>query len=157
MRKLSLQSRLLFTATIILSVFLGLTGLALDQAFQNSAEAAEEGRLQGELYGLLGAAELSRQDGLVMAGDLAEPLFSQPQSGLVGQVVNQQGELVWQSTSALGIELPALALLEIDESRFQRGLVNDSPWFSYSYGVAWVDENEAEHRYTFRVMENPRI
>ena len=157
MRKLSLQNRLLVTATIILPVFLGLTGLALDQAFQNSAEAAEEGRLQGELYGLLGAAELSRQDGLVMTGDLAEPLFSQPQSGLVGQIINQQGELVWQSPSALGIALPALAKLEIDESRFQRGLVNDLPWFSYSYGVAWVDENDGEHRYTFRVMESPRI
>ena len=155
MRKFSLQSRLLLTAAIILTVFLGLTGLALDQAFQSSAEAAEEGRLKGELYGLLGAAELSQQDGLVMAGDLAEPLFSQPESGLVGQVVSRNGDIVWESASALGLNLPQFDFLEIDESLFHRQIVDGLPWFSYSYGVAWVDENEKEHRYSFRVMESP--
>ncbi len=156
MKSAALQTRLLLTASIVLTVFLGLTGIALFQAFQSSAESAEQRRLEGELYGLLGAAELNAQGELVMTTDLAEPRFSLPESGLVAGIVDGKGLLVWQSDSTLGIKLPPPDVLEIDESRFQRFPVNNQSWFSYSYGIAWVDEQDKEHHYSFRVMESPQ-
>ena len=157
MSKLSLQRRLLLTASTILTVFLGLTGLALDQAFQNSAESAQQGRLEGQLYSLLGAAELTPQGQLAMTSDLAEPRFSRPQSGLVGQIVDASESIIWKSPSGIGLDLPPQHVLEVDESRFQRLQAGDgTAWFSYSYGIAWVDQNEREHRYSFRVLESPQ-
>ena len=156
MKKVSLQTRLLLTASIILTIFLGLTGTALFQAFQNSAERAEQGKLEGQLYGLLGAAELNSMGKLEMVNDLAEPRFSVPESGLVAEIVDYQGQLIWQSASTLGMKLPAQKVLDVDESSFQRLQINNSSWFSYSYGIAWVDEQDQEHRYSFRVMESPQ-
>ena len=67
MNQVSLQNRLLLTATILLVFFLGMTGLALDKAFQSSAESAELAKLESELYVLLGAAELNQDGQLEMA------------------------------------------------------------------------------------------
>jgi len=155
LNKASLQTRLLLTASIILTVFLGLTGTALFQAFQSSADRAEQGKLEGQLYGLLGAAELDSAGKLQMNTDLAEPRFSLPESGLVAEIIDEQGKLIWQSVSTLGMKRPPLNVLGVDESRFQRLSVNGSAWFSFSYGIAWVDEQDKEHRYSFRVMESP--
>jgi two-component system sensor histidine kinase PhoQ len=154
MKRVSLQNRQLLTASIILTVFLGLTGVALDKAFQSSAESAERGKLEGELYVLLGAAELNQVGSLVMAKDLAEPRFSQPGSGLVAQIIDADEKTNWQSSSSLGIGLPPFNRLPVDESHFQTLIVNGEEWFSYSYGVAWIDEQDREHRYSFRVLEN---
>ena len=60
------------------------------------------------------------------------------------------------SASALGLILPPFDGLEVDKSSFQRLPVSGEAWFGYSYGVAWVDEAEQEHRYSFRVMESPQ-
>ena len=42
----SLHARLLSAASLVLAGFLGATGLALDEAFQVSAEASMQDRLQ---------------------------------------------------------------------------------------------------------------
>ena len=55
---LSLQARLLLAALLVLMVFTGLTGLALDKAFRQSAETALQDRLQGYLYALLAAVDV---------------------------------------------------------------------------------------------------
>ena len=156
MKQVSLQNRLLLTATILLVFFLGMTGLALDKAFQSSAESAELAKMESELYVLLGAAELNQNGQLEMANDLAEPRFSVPESGLVAQIITADDSISWVSASALGLILPPFEGLEVDKSIFQRLAVSGEEWFSYSYGVAWIDEAEQEHRYSFRVMESPQ-
>ena len=103
MKQISLQNRLLLTATILLVFFLGMTGLALDKAFQSSAESAEMAKLESELYVLLGAAELNQYGSLDMPEVLAEPRFSVPESGLVAQIITAEGTVSWVSTSALGL------------------------------------------------------
>ena len=156
MKQVSLQNRLLLTATILLVFFLGMTGLALDKAFQSSAESAELAKMESELYVLLGAAELQQGGQLEMADDLAEPRFAVPESGLVAQIITADESISWVSASALGLILPPFDGLEVDQSIFQRLPVSGEEWFGYSYGVAWIDEAELEHRYSFRVMESPQ-
>ncbi|MCK5359255.1 MAG: hypothetical protein KAJ95_01440, partial [Gammaproteobacteria bacterium] len=157
MKTLSFQNRQLLAASIVLAVFLGLTGIALDRAFQSSAESAERGKLEGEIYVLLGAAELNQDGRLLMSKDVAEPRFSQPESGLVAQIIDINNNIVWQSRSALGLKIPGFEGLAVDKSTFQALSVNNEQWFSYEYGVAWIDDEDSEHRYSFRVMESREI
>jgi len=157
MTRISLQTRLVIAATVILAVFLGIAGWVLDRAFRETVETAVEGRLQGQLYGLLGAAELNPGGELEMPGELAEPRLGRPGSGLVAQLVDGDGRLLWQSRSALGHALPGLPSRSIGEARFARVPLDDKHWFSYAYGVAWLDESDAEHRFTFRVLESPAV
>ena len=157
MKSLSLQNRQLLAASIILAIFLGLTGIALDRAFQSSAESAERGKLEGEIYVLLGAAELNQDGRLLMSKEMAEPRFSQPESGLVAQIIDINSSLVWESESALGLKIPRFNSLAVDKTAFQAVSVNNEQWFSYEYGVAWIDEEDTEHRYSFRVLESREI
>ncbi len=157
MKTLSFQNRQLLAASIVLAVFLGLTGIALDRAFQSSAESAERGKLEGEIYVLLGAAELNQDGRLLMSKDVAEPRFSQPESGLVAQIIDINNNIVWQSRSALGLKIPGFEGLAVDKSTFQALSVNNEQWFSYEYGVAWIDDDDTEHRYSFRVLESREI
>ncbi len=53
----SLQSRLLVAVTILLTVFLGLTGAVLDRAFRNSLETGVAEQLQVQIYVLLAAVD----------------------------------------------------------------------------------------------------
>jgi two-component system sensor histidine kinase PhoQ len=93
----------------------------------------------------------------MMSPDLADARFTRPQSGLVGQVVNGMGDVVWQSPSALGLTLPVPQRMDVDQGRFMRVTIGQQQWFSYSYGIAWIDRRDKEHRYSFNVLESPAI
>ena len=53
----SLQTRLLTAVSVLLTLFLGLTGVVLDRAFRSSVEAGVAQQLQVQLYVLLSAVE----------------------------------------------------------------------------------------------------
>jgi len=155
MIRLSLQGRVMASAAIVLLVFLGLTGWVLDRAFRDSAAESLQGRLQGQLHGLLGVAEFVPGKGLEIAGRLPEARLMRPGSGLIAQAMDADGHIVWQSESALGHHLPPLAPLGTDQARFHRLRVDGEAWFGYEYGLSWIDEQEAAHPYTFRITESP--
>ena len=152
---LSLQNRVMLSAAIVLLVFLGLTGWVLDRAFRDSAESALQGRLEGQLFGLLGVAEYEPGKGLVIDSDPPEARFSRPGSGLVAQIVDDEETPVWQSQSAIGLPLPPLGPLGVDVSMFQRVSIDGHDWFSYEYGLSWIDSADEEHAYTLRIAEHP--
>ena len=54
--KLSLTARLLLAGTLVLTAFLGVTGLILDHAFRDYAEQSLQQRLQAVTVGLVAAA-----------------------------------------------------------------------------------------------------
>ena len=53
----SLQTRVTAVAALVLLVFVALTSLALERAFQASARSAREERLLGQVYLLMAAAD----------------------------------------------------------------------------------------------------
>jgi two-component system sensor histidine kinase PhoQ len=77
----SLQTRLLLAVTLVLTVFLGLTGFVLDSAFRNSLETGVTEQLQAQLYGLLAAVDEDAGE-FYISENLREPRFSQLNSGL---------------------------------------------------------------------------
>ena len=115
---MSLNARIILAASLVLAIFLALTGIALDHAFRDSARAAREERLQGQLYLLIAAAEVDEGGLLAMPAQLQEPRFGQPGSGLYATIDDGRGKTRWRSQSALNVSLPADVLLAAGERRF---------------------------------------
>lgn len=134
-------------------VFMALTSLALEQAFQASAGAAREERLLGQIYLLMAAADVD-DDGLTLPRDLAEARFSLLGSGLYAQVADANGEPVWRSLSALGENIPFENQLGPGVRRFR--MVQEAQgraFFVEGFGVTW-SIGPTPTGYTFSVAED---
>ena len=150
----SLQGRLLLAAILILVAFLGLTGYALDRAFRTSAEVAVRDRLQGQLYGLLAAADLDLNGKLVVPDNLPELRFSQPGSGLYGRVHGMDGLSIWDSRSLLGVDLPVAGKLTAGESEFGRiSGGSGMRFYALRFAVSWEGTDGESQDYVFAVAE----
>ena len=151
----SLSHRLLIVISVVLSLFLGLSAVSLNNAFESSAKEEQKRRLQNYIYMLLTAAEVDDNNGhLTLAHELAEPRFSIPNSGLYAQITSN-GKLIWQSESALGHfqTLPyqpgpsneEYALIQLDT---QTTLLN------LAFGIVWESYTGEEVSYTINVAED---
>jgi two-component system sensor histidine kinase PhoQ len=151
---LSLQSRLLIAASVVLLVFFGVTGLALDRAFRDSAESAIRERLQTHVYVLLAAAELDEGIMLFMPDQLPEPRFAIADSGLYAQVTDRNGKTVWRSKSLLGEQISTVPEVGVGQSAFARTRFEDgTALFLFGYGVSW-QSGETQQRYAFYVASS---
>ncbi len=156
----SLRARLLISATLVLMVFLGLMGFVLDRAFQKSAEQAVQEKLLIQIYGLLAVSDES--DGEIYLPDqLQEPQFNSLGSGLYGLVIGVEGQELWQSPSALDLQIkPAdTNSLHLDlkpgVQKFGRVQGNGEDWlFFLSYKILWQGKGEQSTPYIFIVLEN---
>lgn len=150
----SIQNRLLVGFSLLLSLFLGLTGVVLDRAFRDSVEAGALEQLRVQVYVLLAA--LDEQDGrFFLLEGLREPRFSQLNSGLYGFVSSPATGELWRSESALDLQLADVQVLQkpvtVGENRYGRVVTADGePLFMVSYGVLWED---GVSEYTFSVLE----
>ncbi len=151
----SLQSRLLLASSILLFVFLGLTGVVLDRAFRDSIEAGAAERLRGQIYLILGEVELADGE-FYFLEDLPEPRFGQLDSGLYGFISQRALGELWRSDSARTLSLtdPDILIQPINEgeSRFFTTVSGrGEELFVFQYGILW--ENGITE-YCFTVMEN---
>ena len=151
---MSLNARIILAASLVLAIFIALTGIALDQAFRDSARAAREERLQGQLYLLIAAAEVDEAGRLAMPAQLQEPRFGQPGSGLYATIDDGRGKQRWLSHSAMNVVLPAGGVLAAGERRFaQLPNARGAHFFVNSMGVSW-SEGKRKFPFTFRVAED---
>lgn len=151
----SLQTRLLTAVSVLLTLFLGLTGVVLDRAFRSSVEAGVAQQLQVQLYVLLSAVEEDNGQ-FYFLEDLREPRFSQLNSGLYALVSSPAQHELLRSPSALERNFDDLfgrwAGLGRGETFFAREVAADGEeYFIAAYGVVW--EN-GEDQYDFVVMES---
>lgn len=151
----SLQARALFVASLVLAGFLAATGLVLDKAFRDSAEAALRDRLHGYAETLQADLENHRPEALNdLPASLGERL-RQWNSGLYAVVRHGNGEIDWVSPSAQGILVPWPPLPqfwggEMEVSHFPHG----TPLYVYSLRV----RNEKARRtpgYFLQIAETP--
>lgn len=151
---LSLNARLLLSASIVLSGFFGLTGWVLDAAFRDSAEQAVKDRLQGLLYTVIAASDLKKDGTMIFPTSLPEARFSSPGSGLYAQIVSSDHKQSWRSPSAVGLEFEYPASLAHGVSKFeQRVLGAGAPVFVYTFGTSWEVKGK-ERAFTFSVAED---
>lgn len=152
MRSSSLQTRLVVAGSLILVAFLGLTGFALDRAFRESIETATIDKLKGQIYGLLGTADVDRRGRLRLPESLSDPGLSDPDSGLYAQVQGENGAYSWQSPSMVGRDPGKIDPTPAGEFRFRRSAMPQD-MFILSFGVLWEDNRGREQAYTLMVSQ----
>jgi two-component system sensor histidine kinase PhoQ len=86
-RPLSLQARSLLAAGVVLAAFLGLTGIALDQAISRTLLESLHDRLQSYAYGYLATSEVSRSLRWTPPEMPPDSRLDSPGSGLYASVV----------------------------------------------------------------------
>jgi len=153
-RPYSLRKRLVLAFGTLLLLFLGLAGLVLARAYQESVVAAVEERLQLQVYALLGVAEPEGTGFFVP--DLAEARFAQIDSGLYGFILDRSGREVWRSPSALHLDLSGSGF-RIDQvipgqtlyGSVQTAGQGELSWAAY--GTYWESQDQI---YDFVVLES---
>jgi two-component system sensor histidine kinase PhoQ len=144
----------LLAASLVLSAFLGLTGLALDEAFRSASEEALQARLFSSVYALLAAAEEDERGRLKMPEVLTDPRFNRPDSGLYARVSGKGAGYSWQSPSSLGRTLGFLQEMQPGESKIERFKIDDDAAMGLSFGVVWEDFQGRELQYVLAVAED---
>lgn len=138
---MSLNSRMIIGASLVLVIFAVLTAFALDKAFEESARTAIEERLRGQLYFLIGETDVDEQGNIELPGSSTLARLNQPRSGLYASIYSQS-KLTWSSRSAMGAGFPFVKQLSTGEERFEHQQDGVQAWFVLAYGVAWqVGEN----------------
>ncbi|MFT5895764.1 MAG: two-component system sensor histidine kinase PhoQ, partial [bacterium] len=96
----SITSRLVIGTSIVLTVFVILVGLSVSYSVHQRAETARLDRLQGLIYGILGATDIDN-DAMLSVNTLAlpDPMLGQSTAGLYAELVGSDGRKLWQSTS----------------------------------------------------------
>ena len=150
----SLHSRTLLAATLVLAAFLGMTGLVLDRAFRDSAEAALRDRLQGYVFTLLAGAELDARGLLRGPENLHEARFNQLASGLYADILQRDNKPSWRSPSAVGVEIPPTPKPKMGAGSFDKVHLEDgTPIYVLSFRILWEEGLRKPRQYTFRVAE----
>ncbi|MGA7297231.1 MAG: ATP-binding protein [Rhodanobacteraceae bacterium] len=149
---LSLAARSTLATGLILLVFLGSTGFALDHAYQESAVSALRSRMQSFIYAYMAGFDVSRYGKLIPPDTLPDPDFARPGSGLLASVTGPRQH--WTSPSTMYLVPELSRSLKPSQKEF-RGPMKTSfgRIFVLSEGVAWVMANGKELPLTFHVAE----
>ncbi len=139
---MSLNRRIILSASLVLLIFITLTAAALNRAFIESSETALRDKLTSQLYALLAAAEVSDNEILMPSNEL-DALLGLPSSGVYASIINQTGDTLWQSSSALGATLPTPQWLSSGDKQFQQSRVAEHNYYSFAYGINWLSENDS--------------
>lgn len=155
----SLKARLVLAGLLILVAFLGLTGLALDQAFQASAREGVRAKLQAQVYGLLGVLELDADGRVQMPDQYPDQRLQQPGSGSYAQVIaagpGRSAAPVWSSRSLLGRELDYRHVpLDSGQIHFERTATGRDGLFELRFGVVWEYAPRESRDLVLRVLES---
>jgi two-component system sensor histidine kinase PhoQ len=148
----SLAGRLLLASSLLLPLFLGMTGLYLDRSHRLSIEAAESERLQLLILTLLAEAEYDGE--LWLPEQLLEARFNQVDSGLYSLIIDAQGNILWSSPSALTLDHSGLSTGLPKLAVGGREFIRLDGLFHYSYQVVWETQGGAEMPLMFVVRES---
>lgn len=151
----SLSARLLISVSVLLIFFFGVTIVVLDTAFRTAGEQAQQDILDGHLMAILAAAEATETGGLELPPDLQEPRFGTIGSGLYAELRDAEGEPVWRSRSALGIDIPAGTAPRSGVRQFLReSLADGTPVLTLSLAVQWELPDGNYRPFVFKVAES---
>lgn len=138
---MSLNLRIILSATLVLVIFISLIAAALDRAFIDSTESALRDKLTSQLYALLAAAEVD-DTGISMPSSELDALLGLPSSGVYAFITNSAKQTLWQSSSALGASPPQPVSLTSGQKGFNKARVGDLDYYTYAYGVNWATETK---------------
>jgi len=149
----SITSRLVIGTSIVLSVFVILVGLSVSYSVHQRAETARLDRLQGLIYGILGATDIDDNASLsVNTLALPDPILSQSTAGLYAELVGSDGEKLWQSTSTTSW-IPQVKVRPIGDWLFETTQgASTSPLHRLQLATAWEFANGEEIPFIVHVV-----
>jgi len=133
---MSLNLRIILSATLVLVIFITLTAAALDRAFFESTESALRDKLTSQLYSLMAAAEVD-DSGILMPSSELDALLGLPSSGVYAFITSAENNTLWKSSSSLGATPPQPVSLKTGEKQFRKINGSNNAYFSFAYGVNW--------------------
>jgi two-component system sensor histidine kinase PhoQ len=135
----SISVRLLLAAALVMSVFIGLTTLAIQHTVDQRAETASFERLQGQIYALLGSTDISTTGAITVDNaDMPNPRMRQPMSGHYAEVRDENMSQVWRSPS-LTSSLPSSDEGAIGQWIFTKEDHSQlGPLFILRFAVEWL-------------------
>ena len=140
--------------SLVLTAFLGLSAFSLNNAFQASADSAQQKQLRNTIYSILMVAEFGEDGTIVLPNDLAEPKFAIPNSGLYAQITSGR-EIIWQSQSMLGMFLALPDHPGEANEKFSTIMLEDGvSLLNFAYGIVWENEQGEEFSYTINIAED---
>lgn len=151
----SLRRRLLIIATLLLLLFLGTMGVALNRAFEKSVLSNAEDNLRNQILLLIANIEVI-DDAVLVPDALPEPRLAQMDSSLFAQVSVEGKGVVWRSPSLLDQQLPELSN-GLGRFTFHESFdwPNRLPSYATSLGVEWETEH-GDFPFTVQVAEYSR-
>jgi two-component system sensor histidine kinase PhoQ len=147
MLKASIHLRLSLSTLLLLTVFLGLTGLLLGNAQRVSLESEIESRLLGHVYALLAEARESAAGQLELPVRSTDPRLNQPDSGVAAELAGHGGEILWRSGSLLGMESTPLPVFQAGRQQFYR----DEAGYQLLFALEWEGTDGGLQPYTMRI------
>lgn len=153
---MSLNKRILLSATLVLLIFIVGIALALDRAFHDSARLGVQDRMLARLLMLMGDAEVDENGKLEMPTNLLDTEFSRPNASTYAFIIGQKKTIAWESTSAINKEFPELLLLDKGVKEFNQITINGESYFIYRFGVAWTTET-GSYPLTFNVVTDTTL
>lgn len=151
----SLSARLLLAVSVLLLIFFGATIVVLDSAFREAGEQAQQDILDGQLIALLAAADPNAEGELEMPAIMPEPRLGTIGSGLYAELRENGTDAVWQSRSALGLDIPFGPPPAPGPPIFSRiALADGTPLMALAISVEWELTSGELRPYSFYVAES---
>jgi len=144
----SINARQLMAVGLSLVAFLGLTGVALNQAFERTATVQLQQWMRDYVFQISKEVEILRSGELYIYENHAaiDPRFGRPGSGLYAEVVAERSR--WVSASGYGPELPDNRLLAPTEQLFEGPVammnLDGTTGHVYRYGIGFVAVSDSE-------------
>lgn len=154
----SLQSRLLIVAGVVLAAFMGIAAAVLDHGFRQTVRAAVQERLKGQIFVLLGLADLDNPRRPLSQEQLPDPALAMPESGHYAQIYDANGDVLWRSRSMLGLTIQWPGERAAGNFVFEEAISStDERLFCLSYLVQWeTRDKRTSDVYTLQACEGRR-
>lgn len=153
---LSIHSRIILSALVVLILFMSLTGFVLDKAFRQNIEYSQRENLRTQIYTLLAAAEIDDDAILQLPEEMTEPRLNIYESTLHARILTVADKVVWQSKSMANTALPLPRKIKMGTFSFSRRTLNNKTYALMNFTTIWVT-SKGEYAYVLQVAENASV
>ena len=151
----SISVRLLLAAAVLMAIFIGVTTLVIQHTVDERAELAQQERMQGQIYTLLGVTDIGDDGEIdIHAADLPNGLMRQPASGIYAEVRDAAEQQIWHSPS-LTTPVPSSTDGAIGQWMFSTESDEQlGPLFIMRFAVEWLLPAGTTAAYQFIVADS---
>ncbi|HZF15142.1 MAG TPA: ATP-binding protein [Steroidobacteraceae bacterium] len=148
----SLSARLLLSLLVLLLLFFGVTIAALDSVFRDLSERSLRELLDVQVLTLISASDVDAAGGIAPPVALLDSRYSNPGSGLYGEIRDSTGATMWRSPSMTGAGVAFGPPLPQGQRRYDTiRTTGGDALVSLSAGFHWEVDPHTARDYVFSV------